>query len=415
MLKNTHLSLEGIEQQLNSPLAVEMENALKRVRKNKRVARANLEEVNISKIISKYTGLSIRVNVVPGNAAYVLVPDVNRNNPIVNKAIRAMGSNMDSGRLLQDAQFLEGTVNLSAGKVSGDFSKIFTTMFIGESLLWASSKFTVAETVAIMLHEIGHVFVYMEMLGRCTRTNYVLEEGTKRMLNASTPEQRIRILEDVEEFYGEDIEGKDKLVAQARRPDVYRTVFLTVAAQESVSQLGENIYDARAFEQLADQFAARHGYGRSLATALDKHYRAVGDKAYRPTSLHTLLNLMKFLAFTSLATFSVVGWMIPLMLGNPLSQAYDKPQRRIEKIRQQVSTALKDRDIDPEERKALLEDVKLIDAALVNIKEHNDVYEYIWKTAFPWGRKQQSMIKVQEDLEKMMNNRLYEAAATLKV
>ena len=416
-MSDLNISIEGIDAQHDSMLVHDLRVALTTVRKQSRVNQTVIRSTGISKIIAKHTGLDIQVRVVEGLNAYVLPPEVNKNNPIYENASRWFRTNSESDALMEHSDVISGTVDLKRSRVTGDFTKISTYMGIGESLLYKGSKFSIDETLAIMMHEIGHVFVSLELTARATSTNYLMVEVSRRLLNADTKEQRIDILKDTEKALGTTIDDKDKISEQKRSNATYRTIVLSAASKEIKSQWGENIYDLRSFEQLADQFAVRHGLGRALATGLDKVMRAVGYVEYRhPATFAFFKALEVSLAIFILAfgnAFHIGLCIFALIMFRPMDEIYDKPRDRLGKMRQEMIGSLKDRSLDKKLRKSILKDIDVIENLEKDIIQYNDIIEFVWRNVLPWGRKEQCDINTQMKLERLANNKLYAASAQL--
>lgn len=422
-MKSLVPSLEVIDHLEKSPLGVELEIALGKLRTFKNITTATLRGVGMEKIIKSRTGLTVQLHVWDEPGMAVLVPQINKSNPIINRMVKMLSDNKDGTEFLKANDLIDGTVNLQMGTVSGDFAKVSSDMHINSNMVWSGSSYTVREATATLLHEIGHLIVYMFMLGRTTHTNYIITEASARLSNSSTKEQRIKILHAVEDSYGEDIPGIDTVAEKRRHNDAYRVTFLQLAAKESESQIGTNIYNSRMFEALADTFAARHGYAKDLAVAIDKLYRSFGDKVYTNSTVHAVNSVIKVLIFTGsimsgqpyLIGYAAGAFLGSILLNSPLDVIYDPLPKRLDKIVSQLNDGLKDRSISKERKVRILDDIKTIEALISDTKDNQDVIEFVMRYILPHGRKQEGMVVVQERLEKMLNNKLFAAAAALEV
>ena len=426
------IATEGVEHTTSSKLGKLIEEELTKLRVYDRVTQNMIDNSNLSSGIRKLTGMDFRFLVEDMINAYVYPPELDKNNVMINNARRWMYDNHDSERILKEKEFFEGTVDLERIRVTGDFCKLPMTLGIGEPMIWKRSDFTVPEITAIILHEIGHAFVYMQMSYRLTKTNYLLMEGSKRLMDAETKEIRLKLITEIEEGLGAQIKDKEQLAEDKRNPVTYQTIFLHAAAKESESNLGYSIYDTRAFEQLADNFASRQGYQRPLATGLDKMHRLFGDKAYRHPLWNTILNILDVIIVVNsilitilyaMASWDPRAWfwlfsvvMFVVAVGNPLAMTYDPIDVRITKLRQQVNDALKDRTLSVQQQKQYLEDAKVIEDVLSKMYHGNSgAYEFVWKVLFPPNWKNVRDVNMQLKLEELMNNDLYSAAAGLQV
>ena len=432
-------STEAIDHQGGrSKLAVELIEAFTELNNLKRVGQIDLANAGISKIIKKHTNLSCKVNITPEINAWIFPPSVSKNNPIFHDMLKYYAQNDEADRILERKDKYVGTIDLKKSRVTGDLAEVFAEIYIGQGLVSADSKWTPAEAVAVLMHELGHYFLALEMLIRTTRTNYYMESATRRLLRSETKEQRIRVLSEIENTYGEKISKKEKIAELKRDKDYYRTVILTVAVNESINQLDTNIYDLRGYEQMADQFASRHGLSVELATGLDKlhEYGLFRDKW--PTFFHCILWLIE--AFALFAVFSAGFGTAALLVSGTASyftiglgvytiilslvttygllstsnfMIYDPTKARIEKIRHDLVDRLKDENINKEERERVLNGIKTIEAIEVGLKEQNSFNSFVWNNLIPAGRTERGKIVFNEELERMLNNSLFVSAKLL--
>lgn len=422
---NSLYSLEAINLNLKSRLGIEIENEVKELRSSTSISKMQVERGNFAKIIKRNTGLSVRMVFSHHDYPSMRIPDLHKNNVVVDRVRSWWQSNADSKTMFEEKKVVEGTVNFRDHTVSGDFSKVVSELHIGQKVLWKSSSFSVKETTAMILHEIGHMFVYFEMIGRTTRTQYVLAEATKRLLDAPTVEERIVLLDEIENVYTADFADKQKLANAKPDETIYRSSIIGLDAIDAEHELGVNTYHAKAFEQLADQFVSRLGYGKPLATGLDRSERSHGYIGYMNSPTRILLYISKFSIFTlahvGLITLGPLGWLTAFALDTSFighdstRNSYDKPRMRLTKIKQDLISSLKDKNIDKETRMSLLSDIESIETLEDGVKEHVGAQEWVHTTLTPWGRKAKSMNKIQEDLESMVNNDLFAASSAFSI
>lgn len=426
---STSYSVEGIDHQYSSTFGAELEVEFKNLKRYDIITDVIIKQSKLSKIIKEHTNMDIILSTEKIVNAYVYPPDINRNNPIItNIWHRLYYTNKDADELLKNQHYFEGSVNLQTGKVSGEYANIVVSVCIGSPLMCKGGDFKINEVTAILLHELGHVMTYFEMLSRITATNYIMVEGTRRLFTANTKEQRVLILEDIEEALGTKIDDKDQLAIKQKSEDAYRVIILHTAVKASQEQLKVNLYDTRAFEQLADQFVSRHGYARSQALALDRLYRMHGCDAYNGSVMHVFMMLLSALFFLLQAIGVASKLPVPLpvgivlvmlimlyLIGNPLAVTYDPPKKRILKLQQQINDALKDTSINKERKSLYLKDYYEIQDVLAKMHDNMFFYEWLWSNVLPWGRSQRKLIEVQEELEALSNNNLFTAGTELDI
>lgn len=417
--RDLHISLEAIDHQFDSNFGRELEAEFIELKKFPKITNSILHSTKLSSLIKKHTGLDITIEIETGLNAYVYPPDINRNNVLINNLQRHLMSNEAATKPMHEKHFIEGTVNLKEGIVSGDFSTFNCIIRLGNELLMKNSAFTVSEVVGILMHELGHVFVFFEMITRVTKTNYVLEEGTKRLMKAQTKEQRLVILDDIEKCTGTKIPSKEMLASKARVESAYRVIILNAEIESSKLQYDCDIYNSRSYEQLADLFATRYGYSKHLATGLTKLYKKGGDSAFWSSSMNTFINVLKptSVIVSSIAN-PVVGVftvLVLLLMGSPNELIYDNPKNRLLKLKQQINDALKDHTLPVEIRQVYLNDHREISGLMDEMLNNIDWWTFIYSYLLPPGRKERKTIEQIEQLESLHNNDLFTAATALEL
>jgi len=418
------MGLEGLNFNANPTLGKEIEIALRKLRKHKKVTEQQVLDSGLFKVISHHTGIKGKLDFKNGFQAAVLPPDIDKNNPVLDSFRKQIFKSEDSKKLLKRKDYIEGTVDLETGKVGGVFAEAPVTFYFGQKLFYAGSDFTVPEITAIILHEIGHIFHYYEVLSRLTSTNYILDEGIKALTNAQDTEQRIKILRDINSTGYAKIESPETIASRRREPDYYRTVIIDGCVRETTNQLGNNIYSNRGFEQLADQYATRMGYGKALVTGLDKLHRKYDPQRFLSTPSFYLVEAAKFITILLLGSAggggkggAVLTGSITLLLQcliNPMDQWYDSVKDRYGKVRENLTMQLKEKDLTKEQRKAIVADINVINSLEDSVNDSPDLHQFLWQYVLPYGKKHHKAQKIQQELEALMNNRLTEAAARLQ-
>jgi len=419
-------AIESIVHQFNSTLGPDLEAEITKVRNSLIIEKDTLEKSALSKIVSEHTGLSIvffnRPNLL---GAGIYMPSLVNNHTISeNYEVR----NPTFLNILNEKKYFEGTINLQTVKVTGDYSKIKTYCEVGNLFLSNSSMYTVKEVVAVLLHEIGHWFYYFVIIGKILKTNLLLNEGVKRLANATKVEQKVIILHSLEKEYDITFDDKQLLANQNLNETSYRVLLFNAAVEESKRELDLDIYDARTWEVLADQFCARFGYGRHLATRFDKLYRTQGAREYVSPKTFFFLEVVGplfgitagsafFAVATGLSTLGIGFFVILVMLikHSPDIPEYDPLDKRILKLKQQVNDALKDTTLAKEQKEKLLLDYKGIEKVLDKMHENKTLIELMYGILTFSGSKTEAIIKFNHDIEALYNNDLFSAAAALSL
>jgi len=416
-LDKYNVSNEAIRIQYNSIFRLELTAVIEQLLQLPKIDDGVLFKSRISNIIKEHTRLNVAVKYLTGdNGAAITVPSISKSNPLINNVRQGPWQERNALVAIEKSNGISlGSFNAKTGKVEGLFTELNTVMYIGDRLLFKGSKFEAAEIVAIMLHEIGHIVSYVELLTRTTRTNYLIRATVEAILDATDNEHRMAVLHKVEDATGWEFNDKKELV-KSNDKETYQAIILSKAAAASVSELGSNLFDMRGFEAMADQYAARHGAAIHLATGLDKVYRGMRSTAYLTRPLFYMLEVVKITLFLSVAVSGIGGILIAplLLLGNPNAVEYDKPLSRLSRIRSQLVETVKDTTLSDETRKAVLADITALNTVMSAMGESETFYEFLWSRVLPVVGKSGKEIDFQRDLEKLLNNELFVTAAAVK-
>lgn len=372
--------------------------------------------VHLAKVIKNRSGLTVSVDLTDFGPA-VNVPALNKNNPLVNESIREMVPSTEGIRLIQEAGgAVKGKVNMRTAMVSGVFSEMRNTLYMPTNML-LDAKYTIEEMAAITLHEIGHLFTYCEYMARTVTTNQVLAGMAKGLSNAKTPEEREIILVSTNKALKLDLDATE--LAKEKDNKVIEYVVVTNVGRQAESELGTNIYDFNTWEMLSDQFAARHGAGVHLVTALEKLYRSMGNISFRSTAGYLAMEGLKAtLFFGSMAlTFSGAGtlWtrlgvtfaMLLIGMDGMGDGTYDRPGVRLKRVRNQIVEEMKNKKISPDHGARLTEDLLAIDEVLKDINDREQLFGLIWNIFSKDSRKRMSQEKLTSELESIATNDLF--------
>lgn len=467
------LGLEAIDFQRNKSLQTMVQSYVDIIRGTSNSAMMVNVLAEMSKDILKATGMLVQVhthNDPSHDNMIVTFQPLTKTHPLMSKMITLAAATGDQRFKLLDIQStLNGGVDLEKGTVFGDYSKVQTTLFIAVSFL-NNQTLTTNEIAALFIHELGHIHSYFEFLGQTFITNYLLHETSRVWLGNYPKEKRIELLNGIEKQNNTVIANKDELSANDD-PSVVEAIINNSSINVIRSELNTKFYDRRTLEFLADQFAIRHGVGRDLVTAQDKHLRSktwlFRDAAFRSTSSMVVANLIKVsLILTANMPLSiaarggliaVAGTKVGISSGIAASQGvvaavahgvirksvislsegvvevatgvggtwlmqlfsdkgenlYDKPAERFAATRREMVTDLKTQGLDKEYVASVLDDIKIIDAIIDNMNSLGMVdkmlYDYII-SSFKGDRKE---IKLQQQYEKLSNNQLFQQAAKL--
>lgn len=329
-----------------------------------------IKDSGLEGIIFTHTGMKVEVNIEKENIlnAYVIPPEIDGNTSLW----RDYGVFMDSEKTLKDIKAAEkkiwGGIDLKNSRVSGYFSELIIPAHLYMGIL-DPNQIQADEAAAILLHELGHAFTEFELLGNLCRLNACVGIIARETANLHEPQQVRKYLEEAEKVIGHKISSTDVIVntpAAKRAKPEFQQVLITDVMLNSRRADGLSKYSVKTSEQIADQFAIRHGAGVALAEGLTK---MVKDYA-------AYMRAQTIIGYIALPLFSVAAVAVSPLLGagfilflsyfdgenrsGLFGGRYDTEKDRIEMIRKQLIYQLKDRSIRNEDLKKLLDGLEKV-------------------------------------------------------
>lgn len=365
----------------------------------------------ISKIIKNHTNLNITIDAENDYPPCIDIPNIDRNNPLINAAQRAIVNSTDGLTMIESSnEVLHGTVNIKTAKVSGVFSDIKAKMYLGKAFI-QGNKYSSQELAAITLHEVGHLFTYFEFITRTVRTNQVLA-GLSKILDGSENQEK----REVALLSAKKALKLDKLdLSQLKDVNTKTTqvVLIDALVKETRTELGYNLFAESSWEYLCDQFSARHGAGVHLATALSKIYKSQYNISYRSLAVYLAVEMIKVILISNLAFLGIL--FLVVMFDSQDGGGYDLPSARLKRIRDQATQYLKNKQISDVERRRILDEIESIDKLLAEMTNRKQLFTYIHEFFSKRTRDERAYRKLQYELEDIAMNDLYVKAAEFKL
>lgn len=408
IVDNLDIGLEAIAmQEKNSKFIKELRAAFEGLRKIRKVEQSDFRKSDVAKITKQYTGLTIDLDAPNMVNAYVYIPNVDANNPMITPFQGELIGVGAAKKQIKAKGFFAGGINLDKHMVYGDIANIKHTIAVGSPLLSKGSEFSVDEAMAIYLHEVGHLFAYYEFMFRFARTNAIMVDATERLMGTHESEQRQIIVRKLEGEYNVKFDNEELLV-NAKEPKDVQVVVMSTLSNDRFDQLGWDRYAVRSMEAMADQFPARLGLEAATVTGVAKLIRKY-DYAATSTILYMIfqiIGLMQKAAFPPL----LILFLFLAVVGEDV---YDRPETRLKVVRKRlVARIAKARDANT--KKALLAELKTIEDASKGISDRKDILEYVAKTLIPGARRGWRKIDVQKALEELAVSDLHVSKAKLE-
>lgn len=398
---------------------------------NKTVKSAkSLKDHGLIKSLEKliFDRFKIKVHVVTHLAPAAIMPFYsNKNHIFLNEIFRGRPNLTDQNKLLKQLDQKKGSVNLEKATVGGIFSEYDHPLYLNFHTLIGQFKLSSTEITTVMLHELGHAFYACYYSDRTDRTNQVLA-GVVRHLHANETG-------DIEYVYRElsKVSSKipkeeiDKMLNGPRT--VAGAAFFKVVSEIVRAQTTDDTYNETAFEQRADNFASRFGYGKPLILSLEKLSAGSGEKNIATRTFVHLLNaslllvLCFFLGITVLAA-NVLGIIVfgfythlffLLSREDYRDYTYDDLKFRYLRVRQDMIDQLKEIKEDKEVVKKMLDGIYAIDEAIKSTAVVRTLPSVISNFIFSGARQAAKSVKEQQLMEALASNELFVKSAELSL
>lgn len=351
----------------------------------------------------------------------------NKNHIFIHEIIRGHFNVQDQNKLLKQMDQKKGTVNLEKATVDGIFSEYEHPLYLNFHVLIENLKLSSPEITAAILHELGHAFYACYYSDRTDRTNQVLA-GIVRHLHADETG-------DIEYIYREISKitpnvKKEEIDKMLNGPRTVASVsFFKMVTEVVKSQTVNDKYNQSSFEQRADNFASRFGYGKSLVLALEKIHSDSYDKVLK-RRIKVELSFSLFTAFwlavlaISVLSVSIIGIIIGAFYSYIMLQlfrednrdfTYDDLKIRYLRIRQDIVDQLKEIKEDKEVVKKMLEEIYTIDEAVKTTAVFRILPSIISNFIFSGARQVATSIKEQQLMEALASNELFVKSAELSL
>ncbi|MNQ37740.1 hypothetical protein D3C85_512940 [compost metagenome] len=356
-------------------------------------------------------------------------PQVSSFNPLMPKMLAKVAA-LDYTNFVPD-ELLSGKVDMQKCRVSGFYSQInFVIRFTPQMF---DGLLDAKELTAVYVHELGHAWTILEFMGQTVITNTILAESVGK-LGPDAPAERIF-----------EVGRAAIMMAQGDMPDQVNDMMdIVVCVQQGQerriqNRMSSKYVGSRLSERVADQFASRFLLGASLVTAFSKIERnrnpLMAASGYDPKWVGITSNLMSIVTFpfkgvTAGAfkltldilkgySFAIAGPLLKASVTDYMNDRFgmadrETPLERTASIRRELVGFLKNGKLNDDVRKQVLADIATIDNELNNVHKYGDVISKAFVGAYNLVMGRTHAVGQATVHESLANNRLYEAAASLK-
>lgn len=383
----------------------------------------------LTKVICKYTDSEALIGLITADPScawvgpFSITGDYDNNTVLISLQNREKLRSKVSKYFLEKKDLLEGGVDLRTGKIYGDFKK-FPSIVVMPINSLIDPTLSSEENAAVTLHEVGHILVFFQFIGKTVTTNQVLAY-VARTYGDKTYTDREKIITEAKTLL--NLKSLDeKELAKLSDPDKVNVVILNEQVQHTRSELGSDIYDAVTWEQLADNYAARQGAGLPMLTYISKFKNRKAQQ--RTIAQYWMFEGLKIAlgvvavgtVFTptglvGMALSAVAGFLMYSKIStDKVDPTYDPPKDRLVRIRNQLVQAIKDQSIPKPQVKQITEDIHLADEILKNMSGRDQLWDILKEYVNPYSRKNRQQKQLQKELEGFAHNDLFVLAAKMK-
>lgn len=276
------------------------------------------------------------------------------------------------------------------------------------------------EFAAILLHEVGHNYTFIEYSYRTAKfTTSIFEAMEESVKKGSTTRQRIKYISKKASL---DIDVTDKNETESIVA-LYESVYRVIGSVDI-----NNVNQSRDAEQLADQFATRFGLGKHLSSSLDK-LKTVMVLEQSTLFFNLTLGYATFYAMFALiigglslvptvflATFIVMyalkfigGAIINFLMGTTDSHptTYDDDYNRIRRIKVDLIRVLRlEKELDQKAVNDLIESIDGIERLMKGVTEHESLLA-IFGDYLPYNSRRAKVSRMERKIETITENSLY--------
>ncbi len=389
----------------------------------------------ITDVIKKYTGISVVIS-AEYKCFAMMPPDLNKNHTLIDNIYREFYENKE---LKKQKGTIEAFVDIKNFKIGGAFQDVKVELFLDPAMMWDTSHvyrvaLTPAEVSAVILHEVGHMFSYFALAAHTYSINLPMLGTLNRIANTPDTEKVEIILKEWNDSDNtltkvdvKELAGKDK--------QVIVTALISNQVKDTKTLMKQREYEEVNAEHLADKFAVRCGAGVEITTALNKMFVVYGTRQTRDTIGYLF---SEFMAGFSL--FIAAGWIVGaltttlnpvttpilLMLGcfgiftvlaqntNSGGGTYDTDINRFGRMRNDMVSMLKDKEIDKAVGKRVRDGIATIDKVVSKYKENKSIIGMLGDMVIGPHRRLLSQTEFYKELEKLSANSLFVAAYDLR-
>lgn len=425
-------ALEAIRYQGKSMFFQDLTLAFEKLKESKDFTTNGLIDIQFDEIVKRHTNMTVAVELLTDPEgyynAYASPPVINQKSVFYADIIKMeggkeflKGQRMNEREIKAFSEELKMTVNRATGKVGGVVSRIPMRLYIGKGFL---EILTPNQQAAVMLHEVGHLFTYFEIITHTVSSNLAIATASEAFSRTTNVEDKLEIVHQYERIVGRKFDDANSLANAKLDAQGFAVLLLKDDIENNVRAAnGAEVYDIRGAEFAADQFATMHGAGKDLALAMDVVYRMMGVKVRQTFSSWVVVQAactagvllsVVLTPFIPRLTRVVLGVVIDVLMSKTVEdRSYDLPKERLTRIKNNLVQVLKNRSLAPDQRTAIHADIQLLDTLAEDMVDRRSLLNWLWISMTSHRRRQYRLTEFQKDLESFVNTNIYVSASKL--
>lgn len=393
------------------------------------------EVIILTDLINQRLGLKVKIITDSFfNMAAILPFYSNQNHIFLNEWFRGGGLEGEENhdklfKQLKKRKEIKGTVDIEKAKVSGVFSEFENQLYMNFKQL-INNKLTVQEITAVLLHELGHGFYACEYSNRLDVNNQILASVSQEIFSKKDNKDLVYIYKELKKI-NEEVKESDVEDIVSGKNVIPGLTFFKVVIGSVKNNITNDKYNNSSFEQLADNFSNRFGYGRPLVSGLQKivgyskfttYFMLIATTMQNIIELSNIfqllfLTLAKPLAITFMSLLFHVFIFLVLMFfigEGSKDYTYDNIVRRYKRVRNDLVEGLKDQSINKESVAVLINTITEIDKIILNIDLPEDLFKKVVNIVLPYHYKAKGSINEQQLMEDLISNDIFIKSAQLR-
>lgn len=351
-----------------------------------------LNKSKLNEIILEYTGINIVFGFHEAFNMCVFPPSINRDTVISSKPLAFYKKSHDFHKHAK-GESMTVNVDLKRGFVTG-VEKIKTKVLISNAFFF---NYDGRHIAAPLVHEIGHIISLYYSLGNAAVPNFLLTEFTERLLDTKDKEVRVKLVSGLDKKIV-DLKDQNALI-NANSEDEARVLLIDGFTKRNRSEYGNDYYDQRTWEAMADNFVVKHGLFVELAVIL---------RSTSATKLRFPIQLLILL----LEGFTILGFITFGYNWAKGGDDYDNDIMRISVLRKQAIASLKTAGND--EQRKILKDIDRVAKLIEGDSDFFTLGEKVAQLLIPSVRRSRTNKRTQQALEHFSQSEMNVLTTRLK-